>query len=548
MNDEKKGTDSHNIREMRRAFNIDFFDLRIPLFLLFLASSIYSFYLSGNIFIFPDIVLLNLGFILLAFLPLRDLVKVFFSLCLAFFVLGFSVLRVSNYSIVNLSYISFFIASFILFIMSFVLSLLLILLFKYRLEQKEISKRGKASFGVEEGKFISPDQTKHEFFVDQLKRKFQLLSQEIESDLKLKYSSILKRRDEIFKSVELNKKILLNYYSILHRIRSRISNEIERDKEFKSLIDSHLEKINISISDNFLNTLLELDKINNSIVEIKFAQTPISSLKRHQEDFNIQSFRDKLEEFNSSNLVENLLFVQRKVYELKSIFYSFQKVMQDFSRIPHTCYSISIKVLQIASSSGDSDVRRKLSAIVQDIDSFSFKVSVNIKYILSRMQDFENKLLLFSESFDLEVQKVHLLAISINDIASRYIDLAKNRIEFFNQQYEKILGESDKFSEMDKEINSIFLKLKEVLAMGEDIKNRVLSLSSSLLLFVVRKELENRIHVLSDILSAVDNLLKNVSEYIGDISSITLPDILAYPQGLKSVQSLKRVNSLMLKI
>jgi hypothetical protein len=282
-------------------------------------------------------------------------------------------------------------------------------------------------------------------------------------------------------------------------------------------------------------------------VEIKFAQTPISSLKRHQEDFNIQSFRDKLEEFNRSNLVENLLFVQRKFYELKSIFYSFQKVMQDFSRIPHTCYSISIKVLQIASSSGDSDVRRKLSAIVQDIDSFSFKVSVNIKYILSRMQDFENKLLLFSESFDLEVQKVHLLAISINDIGSRYIDLAKNRIEFFNQQYEKILGESDKFSEMDKEIHSIFLKLKEVLAMGEDIKNRVLSLSSSLLL-IVRKELENRIQTLSDILSAVDNLLKNVSEYIGDISSITLPDILAYPQGLKSVQSLKRVNSLMLKI
>jgi hypothetical protein len=164
------------------------------------------------------------------------------------------------------------------------------------------------------------------------------------------------------------------------------------------------------------------------------------------------------------------------------------------------------------------------------------------------MQDFENKLLLFSESFDLEVQKVHLLAISINDIGSRYIDLAKNRIEFFNQQYGKILGESDKFSEMDKEIHSIFLKLKEVLAMGEDIKNRVLSLSSSLLLFVVRKELENRIQTLSDILSAVDNLLKNVSEYIGDISSITLPDILAYPQGLKSVQSLKRVNSLMLKI
>jgi hypothetical protein len=175
----KRETDSHNIREMKRAFNIDFFDLRIPLFLLFLASSIYSFYLSGNIFIFPDIVLLNLGFILLAFLPLRDLVKVFFSLWLAFFVLGFSVLRVSNYSIVNLSYISFFIASFILFIMSFVLSLVLILLFKYRLEQKEISKRGKESFGVEEGKFISQDQTKHEFFVDQLKRKFQLLSQEI---------------------------------------------------------------------------------------------------------------------------------------------------------------------------------------------------------------------------------------------------------------------------------------------------------------------------------------------------------------------------------
>jgi len=341
---------------------------------------------------------------------------------------------------------------------------------------------------------------------------------------------------------------LLNYYSILHRIRPRIFNEIQRDKEFKNLIDSFLEKINTSFTDNFSNVLSDLDKINSSITEINFAQTPISSLRRQREDFNIQSFRDKIEEFNRSNLVENIIFVQRKVYGLKSIFYSFQKIMQDFSRIPHTCYSISIKVLQIASSSGDSDVRRNLSAIVQDIDSFSFKVSVNIKYILSRMQDFENKLLSFSEAFELEVQKIQLLSISINDIGSRYVDLAKNRIEFFNEQYEKILGEADKFSEMDKEINSIFLRLKEVLVMSEDIKNRVLSLSSAQWLLFLRKELDNRIQILSEILSLLDNLLKNVSEYIEDINSITLPDILIYYQGLKSVQYVGKVNSLMLKI
>ncbi len=548
MNDEERKMANHNIRQIKRALNIDFFDLRIPLFLLFIASSIYSFYISGNIFSFPDIILLNLGFVLLALLPLRDVIKVFFSLCLSFFVLGFSILRVSNYSIVNLSHIGFIIASFILFIISFVFSLILILLFKYKLEIKELPKRKKESFEGEETKFVSTDQTKHEFFVDQLKRKFQLLSQEIESDLKLKHSSILKRRDDIFKSIELNKKILLNYYSILHKIRSKIFNEIQRDREFKNLIDSFLEKIKISFTDNFSNALLDLDKLNSSIAEINFVRTPISSLRKQQEDFNIQSFRDKIEEFNRSNLVENLIFVQRKVYELKSIFYSFQKIMQDFSRIPHTCYSISIKVLQIASLSGDSDVRRKLSAIVQDIDSFSFKVSVNIKYILSRMQDFENKLLLFSEAFDLEVQKIHMLSISINDIGSRYIDLAKNRIEFFNEQYEKILGEADKFSEMREEINSIFLRLKEVLVMGEDIKNRVLSLSSSQWLLFLRKELDNRIQILSEIISLLDNLLKNVSEYIEDINSITLPDILVYYQGLKSVQSLRRINDLMLKI
>lgn len=538
-----------NIRGMKRVLNIDFFNLRIPLFLLFFASAIYSFYLLDDIFSFPDIILLNLGFILLAFLPLPDVIKVFFSLWLSFFVSGFSILRVSNYSIVNLSDIGFLMASFILFIISFLFSLALILLFKYRLELRELSKGRKEAFGRRgETKFVSTEQTKREFLVDQLKRKFQLLSQEIESDLKLKHSSILKRRDEIFKSIELNKKNLLNYYSILHRIRPRIFNEIQRDKEFKNLIDSFLEKINTSFTDNFSNVLSDLDKINSSITEINFAQTPISSLRRQREDFNIQSFRDKIEEFNRSNLVENIIFVQRKVYGLKSIFYSFQKIMQDFSRIPHTCYSISIKVLQIASSSGDSDVRRNLSAIVQDIDSFSFKVSVNIKYILSRMQDFENKLLSFSEAFELEVQKIQLLSISINDIGSRYVDLAKNRIEFFNEQYEKILGEADKFSEMDKEINSIFLRLKEVLVTGEDIKNRVLSLSSAQWLLFVRKELDNRIQILSEILSLLDNLLKNVSEYIEDINSITLPDILIYYQGLKSVQYVGKVNSLMLKI
>jgi hypothetical protein len=538
-----------NIRGMKRVLNIDFFNLRIPLFLLFFASAIYSFYLLDDIFSFPDIILLNLGFILLAFLPLPDVIKVFFSLWLSFFVSGFSILRVSNYSIVNLSDIGFLMASFILFIISFLFSLALILLFKYRLELRELSKGRKEAFGRRgETKFVSTEQTKREFLVDQLKRKFQLLSQEIESDLKLKHSSILKRRDEIFKSIELNKKNLLNYYSILHRIRPRIFNEIQRDKEFKNLIDSFLEKTNTSFTDNFSNVLSDLDKINSSITEINFAQTPISSLRRQREDFNIQSFRDKIEEFNRSNLVENIIFVQRKVYGLKSIFYSFQKIMQDFSRIPHTCYSISIKVLQIASSSGDSDVRRNLSAIVQDIDSFSFKVSVNIKYILSRMQDFENKLLSFSEAFELEVQKIQLLSISINDIGSRYVDLAKNRIEFFNEQYEKILGEADKFSEMDKEINSIFLRLKEVLVMSEDIKNRVLSLSSAQWLLFVRKELDNRIQILSEILSLLDNLLKNVSEYIEDINSITLPDILIYYQGLKSVQYVGKVNSLMLKI
>jgi len=538
-----------NIRGMKRVLNIDFFNLRIPLFLLFFASAIYSFYLLDDIFSFPDIILLNLGFILLAFLPLPDVIKVFFSLWLSFFVSGFSILRVSNYSIVNLSDIGFLMASFILFIISFLFSLALILLFKYRLELRELSKGRKEAFGRRgETKFVSTEQTKREFLVDQLKRKFQLLSQEIESDLKLKHSSILKRRDEIFKSIELNKKNLLNYYSILHRIRPRIFNEIQRDKEFKNLIDSFLEKTNTSFTDNFSNVLSDLDKINSSITEINFAQTPISSLRRQREDFNIQSFRDKIEEFNRSNLVENIIFVQRKVYGLKSIFYSFQKIMQDFSRIPHTCYSISIKVLQIASSSGDSDVRRNLSAIVQDIDSFSFKVSVNIKYILSRMQDFENKLLSFSEAFELEVQKIQLLSISINDIGSRYVDLAKNRIEFFNEQYEKILGEADKFSEMDKEINSIFLRLKEVLVMSEDIKNRVLSLSSAQWLLFLRKELDNRIQILSEILSLLDNLLKNVSEYIEDINSITLPDILIYYQGLKSVQYVGKVNSLMLKI
>lgn len=547
MNDGRRKTD--NIRGMKRVLNIDFFNLRIPLFLLFFASAIYSFYLLDDIFSFPDIILLNLGFILLAFLPLPDVIKVFFSLWLSFFVSGFSILRVSNYSIVNLSDIGFLMASFILFIISFLFSLALILLFKYRLELRELSKGRKEAFGMRgETKFVSTEQTKREFLVDQLKRKFQLLSQEIESDLKLKHSSILKRRDEIFKSIELNKKNLLNYYSILHRIRPRIFNEIQRDKEFKNLIDSFLEKINTSFTDNFSNVLSDLDKINSSITEINFAQTPISSLRRQREDFNIQSFRDKIEEFNRSNLVENIIFVQRKVYGLKSIFYSFQKIMQDFSRIPHTCYSISIKVLQIASSSGDSDVRRNLSAIVQDIDSFSFKVSVNIKYILSRMQDFENKLLSFSEAFELEVQKIQLLSISINDIGSRYVDLAKNRIEFFNEQYEKILGEADKFSEMDKEINSIFLRLKEVLVMSEDIKNRVLSLSSAQWLLFLRKELDNRIQILSEILSLLDNLLKNVSEYIEDINSITLPDILIYYQGLKSVQYVGKVNSLMLKI
>jgi hypothetical protein len=222
--------------------------------------------------------------------------------------------------------------------------------------------------------------------------------------------------------------------------------------------------------------------------------------------------------------------------------------MQEFLRIPHICYGISIKISQVAASSGDSDVRRRLSAIVQDIDGFSFRISVNIAHISKRISDFDGKISSLSDALDIGLRSFSDVLFSLSDIRSRYFKGIKSRVKVFMEQYEKISDVKNIMLELDKDLEALCSDLSYVVLTTEDLIKKTSSFISSPEFVSFLKDLEDNIQNSSLLVSNMDQLIGGILSRLEALNSLGVPENLMYTYVLKSVHKSEIVKKLLAEI
>jgi hypothetical protein len=515
--------------------------IRLSIILLFSIFWIYFFLIFDNILKFPEFIFMNFIFVVLfIFLPQN----IFILLALELFLIGFSVFRESSHAIISSFQPEFLFALIFISVFSVLFSFLIFSFFKYydadfRKDKEKIT---------EDKRIYEEVKVSDEINLEALKRRVDILFEEIESEIKSKYDAILKRKGEIIRVFSEGKSKLQEYYSLLMKIYSGFLNETRRVQIFGNLVSDFVKNLNTSAS-YMIGFSTELSGFVGSLSSFKFSGTTATFFDASKTTDHItDTFGEKISSLIQSISSVNLYNLWENIYRIREHFYVLRKLMQDFLRIPHICYGISIKISQVAASSGDSDVRRRLSAIVQDIDGFSFRISVNIAHISKRISDFDGKISSLSDALDIGLRSFSDVLFSLSDIRSRYFKGIKSRVKFFMEQYEKISDVKNIMLELDKDLEALCSDLSYVVLTTEDLIKKTSSFISSPEFVSFLKDLEDNIQNSSLLVSNMDQLIGGILSRLEALNSLGVPENLMYTYVLKSVHKSEIVKKLLAEI
>ena len=515
--------------------------IRLSIVLLFSIFWIYFFLIFDNILKFPEFIFMNLIFVVLfIFLPQN----VFVLLALELFLIGFSVFRESSHAIISALQPEFLFALIFISVFSVLFSFLIFSFFKYY----DVGFREDKEKITEDKRIYEEVKVSYEINLEALKRRVDILFEEIESEIKSKYDAILKRKGEIIRVFSEGKSKLQEYYSILLKIYSGFLNETRRVQILGNLVSDFVKDLNSSAS-YMIGFSTELSGFIGGLSSFKFSGTTTTFFDASRTtDHIIDTFGEKISSLIQSISAVNLYNLWENIYGIREHFYVLRKLMQDFLRIPHICYGISIKISQVAASSGDSDVRRRLSAIVQDIDGFSFRISVNIAHISKRINDFDSKISSLSDALDIGLRSFSEVLFSLSDIRSRYFKGIKSRMKVFMEQYEKISDVKNVMLELDKDLEALCSDLSYVIMTTEDLIKKTSSFISSPEFVSFLKDLEDNIQNSSLLVSNIDQLIGGILSRLETLNSLGVPENLMYTYVLKSVPKSEIVKKLLAEI
>jgi hypothetical protein len=515
--------------------------IRLSIILLFSIFWIYFFLIFDNILKFPEFIFMNFIFVVLfIFLPQN----IFILLALELFLIGFSVFRESSHAIISSFQPEFLFALIFISVFSVLFSFLIFSFFKYydadfRKDKEKIT---------EDKRIYEEVKVSDEINLEALKRRVDILFEEIESEIKSKYDAILKRKGEIIRMFGEGKSKLQEYYSLLMKIYSGFLNETRRVQILGNLVSDFVKNLNTSAS-YMIGFSTQLSGFVGGLSSFKFSGTTATFFDASKTTDHItDTFGEKISSLIQSISYVNLYNLWENIYRIREHFYVLRKLMQDFLRIPHICYGISIKISQVAASSGDSDVRRRLSAIVQDIDGFSFRISVNIAHISKRISDFDGKISSLSDALDIGLRSFSDVLFSLSDIRSRYFKGIKSRVKFFMEQYEKISDVKNIMLELDKDLEALCSDLSYVVLTTEDLIKKTSSFISSPEFVSFLKDLEDNIQNSSLLVSNMDQLIGGILSRLEALNSLGVPENLMYTYVLKSVHKSEIVKKLLAEI
>lgn len=222
------------------------------------------------------------------------------------------------------------------------------------------------------------------------------------------------------------------------------------------------------------------------------------------------------------------------LFDIRSVVFSIKTSIVEFLRIHYNSYVVSLKTVQIASTSGSSFVRKSLLAIIQDIDSFSFKLNVQINKILQFFSDFDPQVVLFDASIREKVKKITQLKSRVRRVRDMYYGSIQRRLLSFEEKFSNI---SNIF--VESSFDRVEDLRKRVEIFGGSFEKSKVMISSNLMSSVkMLKDIEN-------ISQELENFISFLSEYKSIVEKDILPRLnlsnYRIPRMLKKTLTSKRV-------
>jgi hypothetical protein len=239
--------------------------------------------------------------VLFIFLPQN----VFILLALELFLIGFSVFRESSHAIISSLQPEFLFALIFISAFSVLFSFLIFSFFKH---YDVDFKKGKEET-TKDKRIYEEVKVSDEINLEALKRRVDILFEEIESEIKSKYDAILKRKGEIIRVFSEGKSKLQEYYSLLMKIYSGFLNETRRVQILGNLVSDFAKNLNSSAS--YTNGYPHITIINYHIGEFDnrksknysfnlYESSLLYSILHHYLPFRYR--RGKIEENNTDKI------------------------------------------------------------------------------------------------------------------------------------------------------------------------------------------------------------------------------------------------------
>lgn len=246
-------------------------------------------------------------------------------------------------------------------------------------------------------------------------------------------------------------------------MKNRLLYAIEPIDKMLSLLEKYSETI--------ASLTLSTEKMNYFPISPNYVSVSMSLVS----DIRDKSKRFELALESTASLVGKL--ESPGEINLPALVFSIKPSVLEFVRIHYNSYVVSLKTVQIANTSGSSVVRKSLLAIIQDIDSLSFKLNVQLTNMLQTFSDFEPHISIFEAKIKEDIKTLTRLKSYARKIRDIFYTSVHKKLPVFEERYisiSKVLM-SDEFSQDVKDVKD---NVEQYAKEFERLKALILSIYS----------------------------------------------------------------------
>ncbi|GBD03138.1 hypothetical protein HRbin19_00416 [bacterium HR19] len=496
-----------------------------------------------GIFDFPDLYILPFGFILALFI--RKERKLFFFIFFTTFLLPYFGIRTAFSSVLYHELSAILILSLSSLFISLVLSFLTVKFLQdkgeifYKISEVEDKKLEKEK----EVEVYVRDDEDQKRVVEELKDEIRFFETEIESEVRKKFPEINSAEEELEKSIEREKKRREESIASLYELKEKISYFKKRVSKSYSELSSFIK----DVKDIYTYTVSFIRKVEN-LKELLDAKIPAKTTISLMSDKKILELKDIFESFSNSfrEQVERILKfnvedMMEKIFILRTLIYNLKELLKKLDRINYFSYAVSLKISQIAGSSGDSAVRRTLLSIAQDIDNLSFKSLIIFSEAEENIEKLEKKTGVVVESFDEKSENLNQMRSSIKNAMNKLNVILKDRIQNFTQEVSGFMNISE-IEEINRFISKNQEYIQNILEFGQDIEKKFLVFIDML------ERIESDIDELIDIFILYENQFEEIisreKKILEELSEIEFGWKKLYLSDFKSISELRNIKNI----